>query len=298
MSHEQPRVLHDEAWPPVGGRPGIAQGMYGRGGNIELVAPAVDDGLWVGWYNNDPDDDQSGAALRQWSGALRFGRGRRYVSADVTQAPDGTLETVALDARSMLVRHVWSAAQGYVERGELASGVTEHSAVVFDASGVARVAVRLADGAVNLIDVVSGAAKRIGEGLHASAAVHDGHIDVLVAGGDDSRIACPGGDTQVDAHSRAVIAGSFGRWVIAADAYTAVLIEVGGAARVPLGPLGEMAASAVAVDGRDCIDLVARDGLLVRHVRVDIGSARVVVDRPVAAQVWVESPVDTCHRCQ
>ena len=50
---EGDRILVREAWPEVTGRPGLTQGRYGAMGNLELVAPAVDDGLWVGWFNRD-----------------------------------------------------------------------------------------------------------------------------------------------------------------------------------------------------------------------------------------------------
>jgi hypothetical protein len=64
------RAILREAWPEVAGRPGLTQGRYGAAGNLELVVPAVDDGLWVGWFNRDPVESHAGAAVQRWSGAL------------------------------------------------------------------------------------------------------------------------------------------------------------------------------------------------------------------------------------
>ena len=121
-----------QAWPPVAGRPGLTQGRYGTTGNLELVAPAVDDGLWVGWFNLDPEETWSGAAVGAWSAASRFASGHRYVSADVTQVDAGPdfLEVVALTTDGTVRRHVWSPGPGFVDHGELARSVTSCSALV------------------------------------------------------------------------------------------------------------------------------------------------------------------------
>lgn len=126
-----------EPWPPVAGRPGLAQGRYGAEGNLELVVPAVDDGIWVGWFNLDPHETWSGAAVGAWSGALKFAGGHRYVSADVTQVDAGPdfLEVIALTTHGVVRRHVWSPGPGFVDHGELARSVASCAALVQGADG-------------------------------------------------------------------------------------------------------------------------------------------------------------------
>lgn len=121
-----------EPWPPVNGTPGTTQGRYGRAGNLELVAPAVDDGLWVGWFNADPEETYQGAAVGSWSGALRFGRGMRYVSATIAQVQAGPdfLEVLAMSEAGELRRHVWTPTDGFVDHGAVAHGVSGSSGVV------------------------------------------------------------------------------------------------------------------------------------------------------------------------
>ncbi|WP_306317007.1 MULTISPECIES: hypothetical protein [unclassified Streptomyces] len=84
-----PRV----ASPPVSrGGIGLAQGRYGVRGNLELVLCDEDDGLWVLWFNSDPQDTApapGGPPPGEWSGALRFATGRRYDDVGVLQSRHG-----------------------------------------------------------------------------------------------------------------------------------------------------------------------------------------------------------------
>lgn len=137
-----------EPWPPVAGRPGLAQGRYGAEGNLELVVPAVDDGIWVGWFNLDLHETWSGAAIGAWSGALKFAGGHRYVSADVTQVDAGPdfLEVIALTTDGVVRRHVWSPGPGFVDHGELARSVVSCTALVQMADGTLSLALTRRDG--------------------------------------------------------------------------------------------------------------------------------------------------------
>jgi hypothetical protein len=72
------RTLLRDAWPEVTGRPGLTHGRYGAVGNLELVVPAVDDGLWVGWFNCDPVESHTGAAV----GSLQTQDSRTHTAED------------------------------------------------------------------------------------------------------------------------------------------------------------------------------------------------------------------------
>ncbi|MFE2374696.1 hypothetical protein [Streptomyces sp. NPDC059398] len=88
--------------PPPASRGGIAlaQGRYGVRGNLELLLCDEADGLWVLWFNSDPqgtEPEPGGPPPGEWSGALRFGAGRRYDSVEVVQSRHGShhLEVLA-----------------------------------------------------------------------------------------------------------------------------------------------------------------------------------------------------------
>jgi hypothetical protein len=198
------RVLLREAWPEVTGRPGLTQGRYGAAGNLELVVPSVDDGLWVGWCNCDPAESWTGAAVGRWSGALRFARGHRYRSADVTQVDVGPdfLEVVALTTGGTLRRHVWSPGAGFVDHGELAAAVAWCSAVVQDPGGSLHLAVAGRDGRVRVLRASPGPAypalrfEAVEPGVDAAvgvdAAWHRDHLDLVTVGGDGlAHLRCP-----------------------------------------------------------------------------------------------------------
>ncbi|MFJ4439242.1 hypothetical protein [Streptomyces sp. NPDC088923] len=78
--------------PPNRGGLAFAQGRYGLRGNLELLLCDEEDGLWVLWFNNDPEDtapEAGGPPPGAWSGALRFGTGRRYDEVQVVQSAHG-----------------------------------------------------------------------------------------------------------------------------------------------------------------------------------------------------------------
>ena len=118
--------------PPVRGVPGLAQGVYGEAGNLELVVPG-DDGLWVFWFNADPVDHHQGAVRDRWSGGLNFARGRRFRAATITQMECGPnfLEVLAVqDAgetegdQPSIHRFYWTPVDGFVNGGVVATGVS------------------------------------------------------------------------------------------------------------------------------------------------------------------------------
>ncbi|MER5950377.1 hypothetical protein ABT127_30475 [Streptomyces sp. NPDC001904] len=69
-------------------------------GNLELVLCDEQDGLWVHWFNSDPQGtapEPGGPPPGEWSGGLRFATGRRYDEVGVVQSRHGPhhLELVA-----------------------------------------------------------------------------------------------------------------------------------------------------------------------------------------------------------
>ncbi|MEU6765086.1 hypothetical protein ABZ916_21445 [Streptomyces sp. NPDC046853] len=112
-----PRPLR-AAPPPVSrGGIGLAQGRYGLRGNLELVLCDDQDGLWVLWFNSDPQDtspEPGGPPPGEWSGALRFATGRRYDEVGVLQSRHGP-HHLELLARSGDTTHRlrWSPEQAF-----------------------------------------------------------------------------------------------------------------------------------------------------------------------------------------
>ena len=313
------RTLLREAWPEVTGRPGLTQGRYGAAGNLELVVPAVDDGLWVGWFNCDPVESHAGAAVRRWSGALRFGRGHRYASADVTQVDAGPdfLEVAALTTGGALRRHVWSPGPGFVDHGELAGAVASCSAVVQrPADGSLHVAVAGPDGRVRVLHGTPGrdypvmrfelADPGIAGVLAVDAAWHDDHLDLVTVGGDQlARLHCPhrastdvgGGPVlaarlvvEPDGNRLLAMLGSSGR-------ATLRRVDEPGDEGTGLGIADELAAAPVRAGGPvECQVVLRRGGRLWHHQtgRPHAGSGEGA--RLVEAQVWAEPGTSTVHR--
>jgi hypothetical protein len=311
------RALVREAWPEVTGRPGLTQGRYGTAGNLELVVPAVDDGLWVGWFNRDPVESYAGAAVQRWSGALRFARGHRYVSADVTQVDAGPdfLEVVARTTGGTLRRHVWSPGPGFVDHGELAGAVASSSAVVQrPADGSLHVAVAGLDGRVRVLQGSPGRdypAVRL-EVSHpgitgvvaVDAAWHDDHLDLVTVGGDQlARLHCPhrastdiGGGPVLAA--RLVVEPDGGRLLAALGSRGRVTLRRVDAPedeRTDLGVADELAAAPVRAGGRvDCHVVMRRGGRLWHQQTGQASTANGA--RLVEAQVWADPGTATVHR--
>jgi hypothetical protein len=311
---EGDRILVREAWPEVTGRPGLTQGRYGAAGNLELVAPAVDDGLWVGWFNCDRVESRSGAAIQRWSGALRFAHGHRYVSADVTQVDAGPnfLEVVALTTGGTLRRHVWSPGPGFVDHGELASEVGSSSAVVQSpADGSLRVAVAGPDGRVRILHGSPGwvypavrfevADPGIAGAVAVDAAWHRDHLDLLTVDGDHlAQLRCAdrartgAGEGPVRA-ARLVVEPDGGRLLVTIGPAGRVtkrrVDEPGGDEGTGLGVADALVAAPVRVGGWAECHVVLRRGRRLWHWRTSQAGAGLV-----EAQVWVEPGTTTAHR--
>lgn len=315
MGDDGDRILLREAWPEVTGRPGLAQGRYGAAGNLELVVPAVDGGLWVGWFNCDPVESYSGAAIQRWSGALRFAHGHRYVSADVTQVDAGPafLEVVALTTGGILRRHVWSPEPGFVDHGELTGEIVSCSAVVQNpVDGSLQLAVAGLDGRVRILQASPGAAypamtfevvdPGIAGAVTVDAAWHDDHLDLVTVGGDEL------------VHLWCAAWGSADAAVCPAIAARLVVEPDGGRLVVALGPTGRVIAQRLGEPADEGIDLGVADALVAAPVRLDeradchvvtrrgrqLWHQRTVQARALAraieAEVWVEPETRTAHR--
>lgn len=102
-----PRTLRTAPPPASRGGVGLAQGRYGIRGNLEFVLCDEQDGLWVLWFNSDPQETSpapGGPPPGEWSGALRFATGRRYDEVAVLQSRHGP-HHLELIARSDATTH-------------------------------------------------------------------------------------------------------------------------------------------------------------------------------------------------
>ncbi|MGC5395232.1 hypothetical protein ACPXCP_05700 [Streptomyces sp. DT20] len=100
MAAAPPTPLRTALPPESRGGLGLTQGRYGARGNLELMLCDERDGLWVLWFNCDPETaapDPGGPPPGEWSGGLRFATGHRYDEVTVVQSGHGPhhLEIVA-----------------------------------------------------------------------------------------------------------------------------------------------------------------------------------------------------------
>ncbi|GJF34596.1 hypothetical protein KNE206_72960 [Kitasatospora sp. NE20-6] len=154
LPHPSPSVpgLTDAAFPPLRGTPALAQSRYGLRGNLELVAPAADDGLWVLWHNNDPADGPeppTGPPPGAWSGGLHFAAGHRYDDVRIVQSAHGPdhLELLARTGPDVH-RHRWSPAAGFTREDALPVHAAGAVALAEDPLGTLHAAVPLPGGGV------------------------------------------------------------------------------------------------------------------------------------------------------
>jgi hypothetical protein len=130
--------------PPVGGSFGLAQGVYGSAGNLELLVPGRGGGMHVLWYNADTPAatgaSVAGAAARRWSGALHVPAaddgGALVHAARITQVRNGPnlLEAAALVGTTAR-RLYWTPADGFVRSDVLATDAVGVSAIVEASDG-------------------------------------------------------------------------------------------------------------------------------------------------------------------
>ncbi len=315
------QVLLREPWPPVAGVPGLAQGRYGSAGNLELVAPAVDGGIWVGWFNSDPTERYAGAALGRWSGALRFAAGHSYASARIAQVDPGPdwLEVVALTTDGTLRRHVWSPDDGFVDHGPVTLRAASSSAILPDpADGSLLLAVAGSDGTARLLRAEPGAAYPALDFVEVGvvpgsdvrgvdAGRHGDHLDVLtVAAGGAVTLDCGGQSVRVavGATGAALAVGPRGdRRVVTTGRSGATLLAVDPPTEPSVGSavgLGQAAAAALAQvhrAGRAEWHVVGRQGdRLVHRWWSEPAGEDLPPGRPVAAEVWADPGSRSAHR--
>lgn len=137
---------------PTTGPVSLVQGVYGRRGNLELIACDAVDGLWVFWFNADLDTDPvdtPDVPPGSWSAGLHFAAGRRYVDAWIGQSVLGPdhLEVLALTVDGVLQSWYWSAEAGFQRRPVDAAGTVAAFAAAHD-SGTVRVTTTDAAGSV------------------------------------------------------------------------------------------------------------------------------------------------------
>lgn len=133
---------------PTAGTPSLAQGVYGDGGNLELVVPDTEDGIWVFWFNADAADAAyESVRPGTWSDGLRFADGDRWLDAWIVQSTLGPdhLEALALRDNGAVVSWFWSPEHGFQRRdAEVATGAT--AIALAHEAGVLVATVRDADG--------------------------------------------------------------------------------------------------------------------------------------------------------
>lgn len=141
-------ILLREPTPPVTGSPGLTQGVYGDAGNLELLVPAREGGMWVFWWNADPEDHQQGAAQGEWSGGLHLFAGHPVGVARISQVILGPryLEVLAV-SDGQLYRLYWAPETGFVEQGVIHADIVDVTAPVETVRGLEALAVR-AEGSV------------------------------------------------------------------------------------------------------------------------------------------------------
>ena len=138
--------------PALTGSPGLAQGAYGDVGNLELIAPAADGGLWVFWFNADEIEHRQGAVRGCWSGGLHEFADHDVAAARISQVVAGPryLEAVALTTGGSLHRLYWTPTDGFVDAGVVAAHIAAASAVVEAGDALHLLAVTTAGTVVHL----------------------------------------------------------------------------------------------------------------------------------------------------
>lgn len=318
MPKNQTSTLTVTDWPPVVGAPGLTQGQYGTAGNLELVAPAEDDGIWVGWFNNDPTEAHQGAAIGRWSGVLRFASGSRYVAAEVTQVAAGPdfIEVVALTVDGELRRHVWSPDSGFVDTGTLATGIVAASGLVASPTSHGdnefRISAICADGQLAELRASVGSSyprldfdkattepavdKTRVTAADVDAAWHVDHLDIVTVSEGRAALRCAllsSAQTDLGPATAARIAiGSDGtRRTLTVDSEGRAQLRAGELEPMDLGPADAVAVAAVRRNERVDIDVLLRRGVHLWH-----GSLGSQPLERVRAEVWIADDNPDAHR--
>lgn len=310
--------LHIEDWPGVTGVPGLVQGAYGSAGNLELVAPASDEGLWVGWFNTDAHENFSGPARDRWSGALRFGLGRRYISAKISQVQVGhnALEVLALTADGIMARHVWRQSQGFEEAAVIRTNILSTSGIVVMPDGTHTAVVVNQDRAVCLLqgDVGSYPWWDPAEislpyaADYVDAALHSGHLEVLTVSNGVAHIHCQTQGTlglgEADT-ALLVVDSDQRRWILrksGSEATLHIFADQNLESEMKFVSVAAMAIASTHIAQESGVDIIYRRESSLHHLRVTpIGAG---LSHLVRAEVWLPNdsgtspppPVSTVHR--
>lgn len=98
---------------PCGGVPSLVQGTYGQVGNLELVFPDAQGGLWVHWRNLDPDDVRPGARAGGWSAGLRVASDRHFDASSTIETAETRSLVVVASAGGEVLTTAWTAEAGF-----------------------------------------------------------------------------------------------------------------------------------------------------------------------------------------
>lgn len=323
MPQNEKPTLTVADWPPTMGRPGLVQGSYGVAGNLELVVPAEDDGLWVGWFNNDPTESFQGAAIGRWSGVLRFASGARYVAAEVTQVEAGPdyIEVVAQTVDGELRRHVWSPDAGFVEQEKLATRIAATSALVVSSAvpgdGEFRIALIRTDGqlvefrgqvgpsypkvAFTEAAIQTTKAEASTASVDIDAAWHAGHLDIVVVSEGRATLRCSlvaaGGTDLGPARAARIVIGSDGDpRIVVLDGEGHAQVRGGTDDPWDLGPAEGVALAAVRRNERVHTDVVLRRGEVLWHAGLSAERLGSQALQRVRAEVWAADGQTEIHR--
>ncbi|MEW2165663.1 hypothetical protein AB0912_22100 [Streptomyces sp. NPDC007084] len=222
--------------PPNRGRFAFAQGRYGVRGNLELLLCDEDDGLWVLWFNSDPEDTEpepGGPPPGEWSGALRFGTGRRYDGVHVVQSLHGPhhLEVLA-HAASSPHRLRWSPEAAFTTEDAPPTGAVSSATIAETSDGTLWLAAVTEDGALKLLRADAAAYPRLSWSEATPPVSLAGHrwSDVVL-------LPVPGAvrpGVAVLASDRTVYAGPDGRCHVLPAARTVAVAAPGGEERLYL----------------------------------------------------------------
>ncbi|BEP14770.1 hypothetical protein acdb102_30810 [Acidothermaceae bacterium B102] len=321
LNEDRPPRLVTEPLPPLRGAPGIAQGAYGDAGNLELVVPDPDSGFWCFWWNADPVDTRTAAAVGAWSGGLHVA-GERLVGVRVTQVQAGPrfLEVVAVGG-DQLLRWFWTPTDGFVRTGTIATSVLSTSALVEDDEGRLHLLVVRLDGSVTHLSARPEGYPRVtwlgatADELPGAASVDlvrapDGSLLGLVVGADGRAHCIRRREAWRDEP------GPPGEWtalsLVAGETVLAVGVDGSGDLQVsthgpdgwtwpvPMGRLDRLqhvTAAATSLDGGR-VDIVAERGGQLWHITAPTTSSvgAVWACEQIASKVWCTGDVDTVHR--
>lgn len=279
-------VAQDAALPPVAGTPGLVQGVYGQRGNLELVVPDPEDGLWVFWFNADASGRAPGARPGCWSGGLHFGKGCRFDGAAIVQSRRGAdwLE-VAAAGDGRLRRYTWRPETGFTEEGAPLAAIGTPAAIEA-ADGRFHVAAAQPDGGV-LIRDDAGNERLVRTGTRVSGIALLPGPELLWA--DEAGVHTERRELSPTGSAPSVAGEGPTAWIV--DGRVVVEDRDGPGLPVPADALA-LASSTIE---RPQVELVARSGAQLWHARsasdLDIWEVA-----PLRSRVWTTREAEEVHR--